>query len=65
MNDITVTYSVNGLLGPMTDTVTVPDNYSDGDIKSALEVLLADCSKAMDKHLTLRHILLVLPFSKG
>ena len=59
MINLTVTYSVNGLLGPVTDNVTVPDNYTDDDIKSALEVILTDCSKAMDRHLSIRHILLV------
>jgi hypothetical protein len=59
MTNLQVTYSVNGLLGPMTDDITVPDQYTDTDIKSALEVILADCSKAMDRHISLRHVLLV------
>lgn len=59
MINLQVTYSVNGLIGPLTDDITVPDNYGDDDIKSAIGVILADCSKAMDRHLSLRHILLV------
>lgn len=59
MINLQVTYSVNGLIGPMTDDITVPDNYSDDDIKSAIGVILADCSKVTDRHLSLRHILLV------
>jgi hypothetical protein len=59
MTNLQVIYSVNGLIGPMTDDVTVPDNYNDDDIKSALEVILADCSKSLDRHLSIRHILMV------
>lgn len=59
MTNLQVIYSVNGLIGPMTDDIIVPDEYTDDDIRTALEVILADCSEAMDRHLSIRHILLV------
>jgi hypothetical protein len=59
--NVEVIYSVNGLIGPMTDDITVPDNYTPEDVRAAVKVLLAECSVAMNKQLTLRNILLVLP----
>lgn len=43
MKRVKVVYTVTGFLAPFTDTVGVPDNYTDADIKEALNVLLDEC----------------------
>jgi hypothetical protein len=61
MITLDVTYSVNGLIGPMTDTVTVPEQYTMEDVKAGLEVLLTEVSAALDKKLAIRHIMFARP----
>lgn len=61
MTSIDVTYSVNGLIGPMTDTIEVPANYTMDDVAAALNTILEEVSTAMNKHITLRHILFAKP----
>jgi hypothetical protein len=61
MITLDVTYSVNGLIGPMTDTVTVPEQYTMDDVKAGIEILLTEVSAALDKKLSIRHILFARP----
>ena len=59
--NLEVTYSVNGLIGPMTDVVEVPDNYNMSDVRIALTTLLVEVGAAMNQRLTLRNILFARP----
>lgn len=61
MPKLNVTYSVNGLIGPMTDTVTVSDVYSIDEVTQAVEELLTEVSLALNETLSLRRILFARP----
>jgi hypothetical protein len=60
-----VTYSVNGLLAPMTDTVEVPDQYTIDDITAVLNKHVAQAGEVLQRPLSVRQVLFARPHLKS